>query len=174
MPSGRLPEGVTLHCRGASLPGTGADIVESLVQSRSGLTGARVVHSCPRCGSARHGRLVVHSATACWASLSRAGELTVVALSAAGPVGVDVELSDVIDGDPAALRRWCAVEAALKATGAGLALDPDAVTLVAGSWAGPASVEVPGAGRLEVVPIDLPGRVGAVAFGLRGVAGPGR
>ena len=112
----------------------------------------RVRRRCPRCGSATHGVPVADRADGGVVprlSLSRAAGLVVVALSDAGPVGVDVEPVHEPDagprppGDLAAvvlapgewpaagphglLRTWARTEAVLKAAGTGLAVDPRAL-----------------------------------------------
>jgi len=103
----------------------------------------RIVRSCPRCGSADHGTpAVVRSdgRDAPWVSLSRAGGIVVVAVSGAGPVGVDVEqpraarfagFANVAlhpaEHAPTVEARatlWARKESLLKATGDALHLDP--------------------------------------------------
>ncbi len=97
-----------------------------------------VGHACAQCGAADHGALVAPSGV--WASLSRAPGLVVVAISDAGPVGVDVEavgaacfpgFDDVAlhpgeSADTAWERTqvWVRKEAVLKALGLGLRVDP--------------------------------------------------
>jgi len=89
---------------------------------------------CPGCGGPDHGRPLVDGVdrvsgvsgvsggVPLGVSVAHAGDLAVVAVSTAGPVGVDVEV--VHPGqDPADLRSWVWDEAALKATGEGLAGD---------------------------------------------------
>jgi 4'-phosphopantetheinyl transferase len=107
------------------------------------------------------------------ASLSRAGSSVAVAVTFAGPVGVDIEsvaevaragFDDVAFGDEeiAALRGvpaanaawaraalWTGKEAALKSTGAGLRVDPRDLSLSLPSRGDPAATRVtawPGAG----------------------------
>jgi len=129
----------------------------------------RVRMLCPLCGSDRHGRPVVGAVDGVpppQVSLAHAGDRVVVALSTTGPVGVDVErVTATPDGvadvawsaaeratldlhpegrSPAARARvWVRKEAALKATGYGLAVDPSSLTVTTGagearvlSWAG--------------------------------------
>jgi 4'-phosphopantetheinyl transferase len=99
---------------------------------------------CPRCGSAAHGRPLVagrYAALAPRVSVSRGGGRLVVALTDEGLVGVDVVSLADVEGEAArrtadALRlpldtpestlaqEWARVEAVLKATGQGLAVDP--------------------------------------------------
>jgi len=108
-----------------------------------------LVHECPRCGSDEHGRprllataAVRHPAQV---SLARAGDLSVAAITDAGPVGVDVEAEGAAGfagfedvalhpgergsraDDPT--RVWVRKEALLKAYGLGLAVDPSDVRL---------------------------------------------
>ena len=103
----------------------------------------RIVRSCPRCGSADHGTPAVVTSDgldAPWVSLSRAGGIVVVAVSGAGPVGVDVEeqraarfagFANVAlhpaEHAPTVEARatlWARKESLLKATGDALHLDP--------------------------------------------------
>lgn len=106
-------------------------------------------HECRRCGGDTHGRPFLFPTKAirhpAHVSLTRAGGLSVVAVTDAGPVGVDVEadgaagfagFEDVglhaAERRPAALdptRVWVRKEAVLKAYGIGLAVDPRDVRL---------------------------------------------
>jgi 4'-phosphopantetheinyl transferase len=108
-----------------------------------------LVHECPRCGSHAHGRPRLMATAAlrdpAHVSLSRTGDLSVVAITDAGPVGVDVEAQGAADfagfadvalhpgerdtttADPT--RVWVRKEALLKAHGLGLAVDPTDVGL---------------------------------------------
>ena len=95
--------------------------------------GCRVTRHCPRCGSSEHGRplLAPHRSGGPLphVSISRTDDLTVVAVTDAGPVGVDVEVlagsgRSGIDG-----RTWVRTESLLKATGQGLSVHPGDVSL---------------------------------------------
>lgn len=96
---------------------------------------------CPGCGSTAHGRplVAVVGCAAPHVSLSRAGGLVCVAVTDAGPVGVDVERSGAAafgDFATVGLHRlersagpqdqtvtWVRKESLVKATGAGLRVD---------------------------------------------------
>ncbi|MBB2985186.1 4'-phosphopantetheinyl transferase family protein [Terracoccus luteus] len=123
----------------------------------AGLTGIRprdvsVARDCPDCG-AQHGRPRLPDHPGLHLSLSRTTSLVVVAATRRGPVGVDVERVDGVafDGfaevalhpderhapDAGALGHagrvadavsWVRKEAALKALGVGLRVDPASVT----------------------------------------------
>ncbi|MBG6058826.1 4'-phosphopantetheinyl transferase [Cryobacterium sp. MP_M5] len=119
---------------------------------------------CPTCGGADHGRPFVRGAGIAAGgtsgtgrrldvSLSRAGATVGVALSFAGPVGIDIESVDAVGragfddvafnpvelaalaelpaGDAARARAeiWTGKEAALKAVGVGLREDPRTLTV---------------------------------------------
>ncbi|MDX2375964.1 hypothetical protein M4I32_04030 [Microbacterium sp. LRZ72] len=104
---------------------------------------ADVTRDCPRCGEGDHGApRLVGAPVRC--SISHAGDVTVVAVAPSGrcgAIGIDAELSTPGVRDPAGLARalgttgsadlarWTRVEAALKARGSGLALDPRCVRL---------------------------------------------
>ncbi|MEL4357174.1 MULTISPECIES: 4'-phosphopantetheinyl transferase family protein [unclassified Luteococcus] len=151
---GALPTGVWL----ATGPAARAhELLLELARERLGLTGPyterlRLGHACPGCGSGAHGRPVLLGAPApVGVSLSRdrTGELAVAALSRTGQVGVDVEAATaagfpgfdelaVHPDEPTPAGGWTAVErtrlwvrkeAALKAWGTGLAVDPRRVRL---------------------------------------------
>ena len=108
-----------------------------------------VAHECARCGSDAHGRPRILATSAvrqpAHVGLARAGDLSVVAVTDAGPIGVDVEAEgaagfegfagvalhpDERAATPAdATRAWVRKEAMLKAYGLGLAVDPSDVRL---------------------------------------------
>lgn len=141
-----------------------------------------LTHDCPRCGSHAHGQpRVLPSATIrhpAYVSLARAGDLAVVAITEAGPVGIDVEAIDAADfhdfatvglhpdeaADTAAerTRTWVRKEALLKAYGTGLAIDPRAIRLDDGGLAAWDS-EHPAPGAVWLREIPIAGAVAAVA-----------
>ena len=153
---------VTLGARAA----TPADDHRALAQLVARLAGVGVAsvslqQRCPHCGAADHGALRVHlvgqpdaTATATVrVSLARAGGRLALAVTAAGPVGIDVEsvaalgrapVDDVLlspaeaqalaGRDPRAATAdlavlWTAKEAVLKAAGVGLRVDPRELTV---------------------------------------------
>ena len=88
--------------------------------------GVRIVRACRSCGSDRHGKpqvVVPSGAPTVHLSLSRSGGRAVVAVTDAGPVGVDLERALAETSDD--LVAWVRVESLLKATGHGLTIDPD-------------------------------------------------
>ena len=141
-----------------------------------------LTHECPRCGSDEHGRPMLLATAAirrpAYVSLARAGDVSVVAVTDAGHVGVDVEaegaaefagFEDVVlhPGERGAAsadrtRVWVRKEALLKAYGLGLAVDPGDVMLDhdrIASW--DSHHRPPGAVWLREVAV--PGHVAAVA-----------
>ncbi len=110
--------------------------------------GAHVTNHCGLCGSTTHGRPVLAATPGLPlpdVSISYAEDLTVVALTEAGQVGVDVERSDaasfpgfdaVVAHENEGLRfgatetiTWVRKESLLKATGRGLTVDPRLILL---------------------------------------------
>jgi 4'-phosphopantetheinyl transferase len=105
----------------------------------------RVDRRCLRCGATTHGVPRVRRAD-CGPvphlSLSRCADLVAVAVTGAGPVGLDLERADADPGGATArvalapgdtggpLRTWVRKEAVLKAAGTGLAVDPRAFRVV--------------------------------------------
>jgi 4'-phosphopantetheinyl transferase len=140
-----------------------------------------LVHECPRCGSDEHGqpRLLPTAAVRrpAHVSLARAGDLSVVAITDAGPVGVDAEAECAADfpgfadvalhpGERAAsvdpTRVWVRKEALLKAYGLGLAVDPSDIRLDdegLAAWDSPH----PAPESLWLRDLTVPGHVVAVA-----------
>lgn len=117
---------------------------------------ARLTQACPRCGGA-HGPVSARGVPR-RVSVTYAAGMAVVAVADATVVeslGVDAEperdevrdaagLRGVLVGDPS-VRDWTRVEAAVKADGRGLRVDPAAVRVVetgAGCW----RADVPGGG----------------------------
>jgi 4'-phosphopantetheinyl transferase len=100
-------------------------------------TEGEVRHHCSSCGSSDHGRPWLDGFVGdrqVHLSVARCPGRNVVALTDAGPVGVDVERSGsarpqdvdkILGSDPGdATRRWVRAEAWLKATGHGFARPP--------------------------------------------------
>lgn len=138
--------------------------VAEVVAEHTGLTVHDVVvtRACPVCAGSDHGRPVVllpgTGRRPPSVSLSRAGGLTVLAVTDDGPVGVDVQAvpdAPVPDFASFALhpaeragtaeeqcRTWVRKEALLKALGTGLRTDPRGVRLSA-PGAGPEVLEWP-------------------------------
>lgn len=142
--------------------------VRLVVAEAAGCSPATVVieQRCVRCAGP-HGRPVARtpSRRKLHVSWSSVGDVTAVAVDRA-PIGVDV-----VAGPP--LLEWARLEAALKATGHGLDVDPSLVTVSAKGverWDGPGRRP-----RVRIVDLVLEeGLVGAVATrrrwrGLRGV-----
>lgn len=112
---------------------------------------AEIGRLCARCGGSDHGRPFVVGRDDVFVSLSRAEQFVAVAVSRAGPVGVDIEsldrvaaagFDDVVFGaaERAAIaaspsphvqraRLWAAKESWLKAVGTGLRTDPSELTI---------------------------------------------
>jgi 4'-phosphopantetheinyl transferase len=139
---------LVLWCRGADR-GLAQQLIRAGARDGFGLDdpSMRVVNHCARCGSTRHGRPLLTPATApaIHVSISRCGDATVVALTEAGPVGVDVERGDAASFaafDAVGTHRlerprnarertitWVRKESLLKATGHGLAVDPAGIRI---------------------------------------------
>ncbi|MET0449511.1 MAG: hypothetical protein ABW004_13945 [Aeromicrobium sp.] len=84
----------------------------------------RIVHACRSCGSDRHGKphvVMPDGHAQLHVSLSRSAGLALVAVTDAGPVGVDVE---AVRPEIEDLPAWVRTESLVKATGHGLTIDP--------------------------------------------------
>lgn len=112
----------------------------------------RIVRACRSCGSDQHGKpyvLGLESRTPIHVSLSRAGQLAVLAVSDAGPVGIDVEARQLPGRSPDE-ATWVRKESIVKATGHGLMVDPDLIDVTPPGSA-PALLAWP-----AEVPLDAP------------------
>lgn len=125
-----------------------------------------VAHRCQRCGSLDHGQPYADGVRGL--SLSHAGGVT-LAVRSEGPVGIDHEVlgtplaRDVVahpSEDADALSLWVRKEAALKATGLGLQVDPASFWIHDGRVGGLAGYDGP---PLEVVDLEIEGFVAALA-----------
>ena len=121
--------------------------------------GAELSHPCHRCGGP-HGPVLVSGAPFV-ASISYAGSLAVVAVADSGQaaaIGVDAEpaedarrdaagLGGVLGPGEASVRSWTRVEAALKADGRGVRVEPASVRIseTGEGWI----ADVPGGGAFE-------------------------
>jgi 4'-phosphopantetheinyl transferase len=167
-------------------PSAADSLLRAAVATRLGVEqrDVRLGRRCPACGSTGHGRpvLLPPSAAPLGLSLSRAPGLVAVATSEAGPVGLDVESAGraAFDGfadlalDPSEqaatpeqrARTWARKEAVLKATGAGLRVDPRLVVVTAAD-APAALVSGPGLDPLGLWLTDLdlpPGYAGCLVL----------
>ncbi len=159
---------------------------------------------CPRCGLTDHGRPVAlgpggRPVPAVHLSASHAGGLVVVAVTGAGPVGVDVErvgaatfdefprtvltsreqraLTVVPETDQArwCTRLWTRKEALLKALGLGLTVDPSRVDVLGPArWPEGLTDGTWGSGvdHYQAHLLDLPGVAPTGADGPEGQPGP--
>mgnify|MGYP003734360531 CR=1 FL=1 len=149
-----------------------------------------VGNRCRLCGSAEHGKPFVVGHPDLAVSSSTAGHLTLVALTTAGALGVDIEevaATDFEGFDDVALepsecahldgltaqpllharaRLWTRKEAILKATGHGLAIDPRSVQ-VTGPDEPPAlaawTAATPAPSPVRLADIVLPGEAYAAS-----------
>lgn len=112
---------------------------------------------CDRCGSSAHGQPVLQHHEL-HTSRSYAGPVVAVAVSSAGPVGVDVEQVAAVafpgfagvalgpaeraGSDAARARAWTRKEAVLKAQGTGLRVDPRTVDVTSSRLPGHPPVHV--------------------------------
>lgn len=148
-----------------------------------------LVARCTVCGKP-HGQVHVEGIEGLWVSVTRSSGVLAVALTDAGPVGIDVESVASVDAAPVAdvalspgerlhvealapaerrdavAAAWVRKEAALKALGTGLRRSPSDLELV--PLVGGAAVR--GVPDLQVADLGIgAGIVGAVAVLLRGV-----
>ena len=138
-----------------------------------------VEYRCVRCGLVGHGKPNVVTPAGYFASLSRSGQLVAVAVTDAGPIGIDItNVAAVSRADVGAVlrhpeddavtpveiaRSWAAKEAVLKATGWGLHVEASGIAIAAGVvefW--PAELELDEAPGLAYFEVGA-GVVGAVA-----------
>lgn len=189
----KYPRGVTVRAlaRGSTRAADYAFLAETVAETGAlPVCAIEVAQRCGTCGSSEHGRPFVAAPPNLTGvvriSLSRAGELTVVAVSWAGAVGIDIEqiasvrragFDDVAftaaerselggltvaDADHARAVFWTRKEAVLKLNGVGLRVDPLHVgTSLTGnrllSWPG----SLPDMAMVRLMPVDL-GRAGLV------------
>lgn len=136
-----------------------------------------VTRRCRRCGATRHGQPVIAGVDHLNLSISHSGSYAAVAVSER-PVGIDIEDPDGIriGGSTAGhesgwtLSDWVRIESVLKATGAGLAVDPRSVQLIPDE-AGWRLARYPDGAPAESITVDLRlpnGLVGAVTVLSRG------
>ncbi len=173
-------------------------LLKTLVGELVGTPGeaVRLDHECPTCLRQHGGPAVVgpHGAEGLRVSLAHAGDRVVVAASEAGPVGVDVEptgsaafagfdevalsareqrhvswLDSAGIGDAARAVYWVRKESVLKATGAGLRVDPTLVEVAPPdlpaaltAWRGPSTYRPRTGIRMADVRVGA-GHVAAVA-----------
>ncbi|MGD9792871.1 MAG: 4'-phosphopantetheinyl transferase superfamily protein [Acidimicrobiia bacterium] len=126
--------------------------------------------TCPECGTP-HGKPRV--AGGHHYSVGHAGDLVVVAATASGAVGVDVEPADrrlvptsIPDPDHRQLRSWVRREAVVKAIGDGRAVESDD-PIVDDTAQGPLLIKASGIDPATITIIDLdldPAYVAALAF----------
>jgi 4'-phosphopantetheinyl transferase len=151
---------------------------------------------CPDCGGA-HGPITCAWSGAPFVSVTRAGPLIGVALTDAGPVGIDIESHAAAGAAPfadvalprrelsvhsrlrprarthALVQFWVIAEAVLKATGTGLRADPAGLEVERAGGRG--MVRTPDGTQVRLVELDLgPTTAGAVAVVSDGSGGPGR
>lgn len=136
-------------------PGVGRDLAHRLIEHEGLPTfgvrvgEASVTNHCAVCGSSEHGRPALtplRGLVTPQVSISYAHDLTMVALTEAGPVGVDVERIDATESftrfDTVVMHEderttemrsrtmtWVRKESLLKATGLGLRVDPRQIRL---------------------------------------------
>ena len=143
------------------------ELVRDVLAELTGTPAADHVFSrgCDQCGSSAHGKPILQH-PGLHTSRSYAGSAVAVAVSSAGPVGVDVEQVAAVcfpgfaavalgpaeraDSDAARARAWTRKEAVLKAQGTGLGIDPRTVDVTGSRLSGRPPVHV----------FDIPGGAG--------------
>jgi 4'-phosphopantetheinyl transferase len=158
----RLSQVVVRHDTGGRLGPRGRLLIDTAASLwQCSPDDVRVTRTCVRCGGA-HGRprLLGPGRRALWGSVAHSETMTIVAIGRR-PIGIDLE-----EGAGDELRTWVRKEAALKATGDGLAVDPDRLEL-GPAGAPPHVVRWHLAARrppVRLADIELgPGRVAALA-----------
>lgn len=109
------------------------DVAWSLLRDLA--PGARITNPCPFCGGP-HGPVQLHGVPLVGA-VTYTQDLAIVGVSAASVVSrlaIDAERADAacpveLSGESAGVREWVRVEAALKADGRGIRVDPASVTV---------------------------------------------
>ena len=155
----------------AATPAEDHRTLAHLVARLTGVAAASVALTqiCPTCGRHGHGPLRVRldgAPTSVYVSLARSGDRLALAVTAAGPVGIDLESVALVGRAPLAaallspaeadalarlgpsgseatlVALWTAKEAVLKAAGVGLRVDPRELTVTVGTTAGDADLRL--------------------------------
>jgi 4'-phosphopantetheinyl transferase len=105
-----------------------ADRLIRLIADFAGIPASRIriVRACRSCGSTQHGKpqvMLQQADRQLHVNLSRSAGLAVVAVTDAGPIGIDIEATQ--PSAPEDLMAWVRMESLVKATGHGVTTDPD-------------------------------------------------